>query len=66
MAYDSLPSVFYGAVIGAIPGVIFTLLRFDSAGWANLLAVAVGSVLGAFVGHWLATRHPVHRPTQHA
>lgn len=49
-----------GAVIGAVPGIVFTVLRFDDAGWISVLAIFAGSAIGALVGHWNANRA---RPT---
>lgn len=53
-----------GAVLGAVPGVVFTILRFADNGWLGLLTILVGSILGGFVGHWIATRSgPGQLPT---
>ena len=55
-----------GALIGAIPGVVISAVRFEGPWWVNILAIAVGSILGAVVGHWLASRSSVHSTSQPA
>lgn len=55
-----------GAIVGAIPGVIVSVMRMEGPWWINVLAIAVGSILGAIAGHWLSTRRHVHTPSQPA
>lgn len=49
------PAVF-GAILGSVPGIVFAVLRFSETGWLAVLAILVGSVLGAFAGHRLFRR----------
>lgn len=45
-----------GALLGAVPGTVFAVLRFRETGWSAVLAVLVGSALGALAGHWIFRR----------
>ncbi len=54
--------VISGALIGVIPGVVFTAMRFEEVGWACVLAILGGSALGALVGHQVALRSRAGRP----
>ena len=46
-----------GSVVGAIPGVVLTVVLIEDNFWVGVLAVVVGSILGASVGHWVSKRH---------
>lgn len=45
-----------GAIVGALPGVVLTVLLIDDNFWVGVLAMIIGSALGAIVGHWIARR----------
>lgn len=47
-----------GAVIGAAPGVVFTVLRLPDNLWLGVLVIVLGAGLGACLGHWIAGRRP--------
>lgn len=49
-----------GAILGAIPGLLFSVFFLDGVDWINLLAILVGSMLGALAGHWLKQRREHH------
>ena len=51
-----------GAILGAIPGLLFSVFFLDDVDWINLLAIVGGSMLGALVGHWMKQRRD-HHPT---
>lgn len=46
-----------GAIVGALPGVAVTALLIGENFWVGVLAIVVGSMLGALVGHWISQRH---------
>ncbi len=45
-----------GAVLGAVPGILFAVFRLPEAGWLVVLAILLGSGLGAVAGHWIFIR----------
>jgi hypothetical protein len=49
-----------GAMLGALPGLLFSVLFLDDVDWINLLAIVGGSMLGALVGHWMNRRREHH------
>ena len=47
-----------GALVGAVPGVVVTVVQIGDNLWLGVLTVLAGSILGGLVGHWISVRHP--------